>query len=138
MVLFFVAVLWGAASAQFLVQTVTSLIICFIDLSGLVFSRVSKKFTAYGALVGLVQTVVFAALFLAGNWITSNYIDFVSLNANSIASLVAFLLSFIYCAKQVPGKILVARLSAWKPYFVQAAMTQPDAVAYAKKYVSSR
>ncbi|MGB7034088.1 MAG: hypothetical protein WBD71_01065 [Xanthobacteraceae bacterium] len=135
---FIAAVVWGSLSAQFLVQVVSSLITGFVYLSGLLFSRVSKSITAIGTLVGFIQAVVFAALFFGGNWFASSYIDYGSWNADSIASVVAFLLTIIYCALQVPGKILVARLCAWKPYFAQTVRTRrpgEEAVAFAREYL---
>jgi hypothetical protein len=134
---FIAAVLWGSLSAQFLVQAVLSLITGFVYLSGLMFSRVSKSLNAIGTVVGFVQAAVFAALFLGGNWFASDYIDYGSWSTDSIASVVAFLLTIIYCAVQVPGKILLARLCAWKPYFAQAVNTQPasERIAFARKFL---
>jgi hypothetical protein len=137
-VIFIAAVIWGLLAAQFMVQAITSFVLAFVYLSGLMFSRVSKSLNATGILVSLVQAIVFLVLFFGGNGVTSKFIDYDSWNANSIASTVAVLLSLIYCGVQVPGKFLLARLSAWEPYFVQAANTFPPAqrIAYAKKYRS--
>jgi hypothetical protein len=137
---FIAAVIWGSLSAQFLVQVVTSLIISGVYLSGLLFSRVAKSFTAGGTVVSFIQAIVFAALFFGGNWLASDYIDYATWNADSIASLIAFLLTIVYCAVQVPGKILLARLSAWRPYFPTLANMQPAhaRVAYARQYLKEQ
>ena len=45
-------------------------------------------------------------------------------DANWIAGLVAFVVTFIYCAMQVPDKILAARMCAMKPFFAEAARAQ--------------
>jgi hypothetical protein len=134
---FIAALIWGSLSGQFLVQAVTSLLIAFVCFSGLVFSQVSKSRTAIGTAVSFVQAIVFAALFFGGNWFASEYIEYATWNANSIASAVTFSLTIIYCAVQVPGKILLARLSTWKPYFAEAVSTQPvgERVAFARKYL---
>jgi hypothetical protein len=132
-------IVWGSLSAQFLVQTITSLIIASISLAGLAFSKVPKDMNAAGCIAALAQAAIFAVLFFGGNWFASGYIDFASWNAASIASLVAFVSTLIYCALQVPGKILLARLSAWAPFFVQAAMGRPrnERVSLAKEYRAS-
>ena len=136
---FIAAVVWGSLSAQFLVQVVTSLIIGFVFLSGLMFSRVRKSLTAQGAAAGFIQAIVFAALLVGGTWFVSDYVDYGRWNTNSISSAVAFLLTIIYCAVQVPGKILVARLCAWRPFFAQAVSTLSagESVAFARKYLKS-
>jgi hypothetical protein len=41
--IFIVAIVWGALPAQFLVQTITSLVVVIIYLSGLAFSDVPKS-----------------------------------------------------------------------------------------------
>jgi hypothetical protein len=137
--LFIAALIWGSLSAQFLVQIVTSLIIVCVYLSGLLFSRVGKSLNAMGAFVGFLQAVIFSALFFGGAWFAIDYIDYTTWNADSIASVVAFLLTISYCVLQVPGKILLARLCAWEPHFVQAVNTQAvgDRVAFARKFLKN-
>jgi hypothetical protein len=135
-VLIFVwAVIWGSLSAQLLVQTVTSLIISAINLAGLTFSKVAKSHNAIAFAASVVQVLLFAVLFYAGNWLSSNYIDYGSWNATSIASLLSFLATIMYCAPQVPGKLLLARMAAWRPYFMEASMAVPanERVAFARK-----
>jgi hypothetical protein len=136
--LFLVALVWGSLSAQFFVQATTSLILSLICFSGLVFSRVSKALNAAGTFVSLIQALVFAGLFLGGNWIASNYIDYETWNVNCIAGLVAFLGTIVYCAAQVPGKVLLTRMTAWGPYFMEAANTvlARERVAFARKYLT--
>jgi hypothetical protein len=53
----------------------------------------------------------------------------------SITTLVTFLFSLVYRAVQVPGKLLLARMINWQPYFAEAAMVVPrnERIAYAKK-----
>jgi hypothetical protein len=135
-----VAVVWGLLAAQFFVQAFLCLVLTCLFLSGLLFSRVRKLNNATAALVSLVQVVLFALLFSFGCWLTSDYIGFDSWNANSIAFAVAFLFSMVYCGVQVPGKILLARMSAWIPYFAEAVNTQPakERIAYARKISKSK
>jgi hypothetical protein len=138
-ILFIGAIIWGSLSAQFLVQAITSLIIASICLAALALSEVPRDMNGAGAVASLVQAILFAALFIGGNWLTSNYIDYASWNAASIASLVAFIGTLVYVVPQVPGKILLARLSAWTPFFAQAAMGRPrsERVALARQYRAS-
>jgi hypothetical protein len=105
--LFIAAVIWGSLSAQFLVQTLLCLINGAISLSALIFSKVSKLLNATGSLVNVAMALLFLALFLGGNWIASDYIDYESWNTNSIASVVASLATLVYCGVQVPVKILL-------------------------------
>jgi hypothetical protein len=109
------SIVWGLLAAQFFVQTATSLVIAFIFLSGLLFSRVRKSNNAAGLLASVVQTAIFASLVIGGNWFAKEYFLLAPWNANLIAATAAFCISLVYCAVQVPGKILLARTSAWKP-----------------------
>jgi len=135
-VLIFVwSIVWGALSAQFLVQTVTSLIIAAIFLAGLAFSKVAKSRNATGFGASAAQVLVFGALFQGGNWLSSYVIDYSSWNATSVAGLLSFLATIAYCVSQVPSKLLLARMSAWRPYFMEASMAVPanERVAFARK-----
>jgi hypothetical protein len=128
-------IIWGALSAQFLVQTVTSLVVAIIYLSGLAFSKVAKSRNATGFAVSAAQVLVFAALFYAGNWLSANFIDYDAWNATSIAGLLSFTVTIVYCALQIPGKLLLARMTAWRPYFMEASMAVPanERIAFARK-----
>jgi hypothetical protein len=129
------AIVWGALSAQFLVQTVTSFIIAIIYVTGLACSKVAKSHNAIGSAVSVAQVVVFAALFYGGNWLSIYFVNYDTWNAASIAGLLSFLLGIVYGALQVPGKLLVARMAGWRPYFMEASMTVPahERVAFARK-----
>jgi hypothetical protein len=137
-ILFFVvALIWGSLSAQFLVQVVTSVIVAFVYLSGIVLSKVRRAMNCAAVLASVGQAILFCILFLGGNWITSNYvIDYGTWNVGSITSLFAFLGTIIYCSRQVPGKVLLARMCAWVPYFMEASMRMPanERVALARKW----
>jgi hypothetical protein len=137
--IFIAGLIWGSLSAQFLVQTITSLIIASVYLAALASAKVPRTWNAAACGVSLLQAIIFAALFFGGNWLASLYIDFVNMNATSIASLVTFLVTLLYTARQVPGKILVARLSSQDHWFVRAAMNRPPAevVELAWKYRAS-
>lgn len=137
--LFVGAIAWGSLSALFLVQAITSLIIASIYLAGLAFSKVSRDLNGKGAMASLVQAIVFAVLFFGGNLLTSNYFVYVSCNATSIVSLIVFVGTVACVVPQVPGKILLARLSAWTPFFAQAAMdrSRSERVALARQYRAS-
>lgn len=118
---FIIAVIWGSLSAQFLVQVVTSLIIGFVYLVGAVLSKVSRAMNFTGALISIGQTLLFGVLLFGGTWMISEYvIDYDTWSAGAIASLLAFLGTSIYCARQVPGKLLLARMCAWVPNFMEA------------------
>jgi hypothetical protein len=138
-ILFIGAIIWGSLSAQFLVQAITSAIIASIFLAALVFSEVPRNMNVAGAVVSLAQAILFAALFIGGNWLASDYIDYASWNAASIASFVTFVGTLAYVSPQVLGKILLARLSAGTPFFAQAAMSRPrnQRVALARQYRAS-
>jgi hypothetical protein len=136
--IFIVGLIWGSLSAQFLVQTVTSLLNALIYLAGLASGKVPRAWNAMASGVALLQAIIFAALFLGGNWLASAYTDF-SMNATFVGSLVSFLVTLLYTARQVPGKILVANLSSQDHWFVRAAMRKPPAevVTLAWKYRAS-
>ncbi len=135
-VIFVLGIIWGSLSAQFLVQAVTAFIIALLFLTGIAYSKVSRVTNVVGVLAALVQSIIFGAIFVGGNWIASEYVSYESWNANSIASLVSFLVTIIYVAPQVPGKILLARMCAWVPFFSEASMRVPrnERVAFARKY----
>ena len=114
--LFIGSMVWGALAAQFLVQAISSFISACIFLCGLLFSRVKKKLNAIFFSSALTRAVVFAVL-LAG-WV-GLLVGFG--NVNWVAGSVAFVVSFIYSAIQVPNKILAARMCAMKPIFAEMA-----------------
>ena len=132
-----VGVIWGSVSAQFLVQVTTSLILVFVYLAGAALSKVSRAMNFTGALASFGQTLLFGALFFSGNWLTSEYlIDYNTWNVGSIVSLLAFLGTIIYCARQIPGKIVLAKMCAWVPNFMEASMRVPPAerIALARRW----
>jgi hypothetical protein len=45
----------------------------------------------------------------------------------------------IYCSLQVPGKVRLAMMSAWVPYFMEASMQVPakERVGFARQYRAS-
>lgn len=135
LVTFIGAVIWGAFSAQLLVQTIFSFCSAWLCLIALPFSRVKKEHNAAGAVAYLAQSFLFGIVFVAGSWISSNFVDYESWNVNSIAGLVVFLGSIICMLPQMPGKILLARRCAWEPSFMEAVNCQPrsERVAFAKK-----
>lgn len=134
--IFIAGLIWGSLSAQFFVQTIVCLVVASLHLLGFVFSSVSKANNALGAGVALFQTILFGALFVGGNWIASNYIDYEEWNATSIGGLITFLATIAYIARQVPGKIMLANMCAWEPYFFEASSAMPvnERIAFAKKW----
>ena len=117
------AVFWGALSAQFLVQTISSFTTALIFLYGLFFSRVKKNITASGFAANITLAGLFAVFLLGGFWLIASYtpLDHAGWNLNYTGGLVAFVISFIYCFIQVPDKIYIARLVAMTPYFAERA-----------------
>ena len=137
-VVFVSAVIWGALSAQFLVQAIVSLCIALLFLSGVAFSKVSKVMNFAGSLTSLFQSIIFGVLFVGGNYFSSGYIRYDSWNAASIATVVSFLATIIYVSQQIPGKILLAKMCAWVPYFFEASNCIPEneRVAFARRYLT--
>jgi hypothetical protein len=137
--IFILAIVWGSLSAQFLLQAIISLITSCICLFALPFSKVGKFINAGGALISLVQAIIFGALFFFGNWYSDDYINYSSHGASSIASVISFVVTIICIVPQFPGKILLARMSAWMPQFAEASNVMPrhDRVAYAKRVRAS-
>jgi hypothetical protein len=133
--IFILAMIWGSLSAQFLMQTVTSLILASIYLTGVAFSKVSRTVNGAGTLATLAQVIIFGGLFLTGNWFASHYVDYSSFNTASVASALSFVATIIYVAPRVPGKILLARMRAWVPSFGEASMHIPanERVEFARK-----
>ena len=133
--IFILAIVWGSLSAQFLMQTVTSLILASVYLTGFAFSKVSRTVNGAGTAATLAQVIVFGALFLSGNWFASHYVDYSSFNTVSVASALSFVATIIYVAARVPGKILLARMRAWVPSFGEASMHIPanERVEFARK-----
>jgi len=45
------------------------------------------------------------------------------------------LASIVYCVLQIPDKVLVARLCAWKPFFAEAMRARPQSeqLAFARR-----
>jgi hypothetical protein len=134
--LFIGSIVWGAITAQFLVQTLSSFASAGIHLYGLLFSQVKKRLNAIFFASSLTQAVVFAVLLVGGFWLIDLYIPHPS-NADLIAALVAFAFCFVYCLAQVPNKILVARMCAMRPFFAEAArarrLSPNETAAFARK-----
>jgi len=135
---FVAAIVWGSLAAQLLVQTFTSFCLSVIFLSGFLFSSVSKSRNAQACLIMVAQFFAFDALFLAGNWLANKYIDYDASNAILIALLVSFFLMIVYGVVRVPGKLLLAKLSAWQPLFAEAALLAPNPVAFARQFKNQR
>ena len=131
-------IIWGSLAAQFIVQNFTSSSLAVIYLSGFMFSPVSKSRNARACLVMVAQSLVFLVLFFGGNWLANKYIDYDAWNAIAIASLGSFWLMIVYGVVQVPGKLLLAELSAWQPFFAEAAVLAPDPVAFARQFQKSK
>ena len=132
-----IAIIWGALSAQFAAQCVTSFIIAALSLAGIVISKVPKAMNLAGTLSGTVQLIIFGILFVLGNWLTSKYIiDYDTWNASSLAAMLSFMASMIYCIRQVPGKVLLAKMCAFTPGFMEAQMREPRSrrIALARKW----
>jgi hypothetical protein len=130
------AIVWGALSAQFLVQALLSFGLASMHLVALAFSKVARSWNSAGAAAMFAQAILCAALFIGGNWVSADYIDYDSLNAACVASVASFLVTLVYVCRQVPGKILLARFSAWVPYFAEAAFRAPtrERVQLARRY----
>ncbi|WP_315729140.1 hypothetical protein [Bradyrhizobium sp. SZCCHNS2015] len=130
------AMIWGALSALSFLQTITSFVAALIFLSALLFSGRNRGDNALGCSVMIVQTAFFGVLFLGGNWISSLVIDYVSVNAASIAGLIAFVAGCIFFAREVPGRLLLTRLTAFDPMFAMMVNRWPrgERVTLAKRY----
>jgi hypothetical protein len=129
------AIVWGGFAAQFLVQSITSFLDGLIALAGLVGSRVDKVLNATGVGVGFGLAILFAALVYLGSWISVRFIDYNTWNGRLITLAVVFSLSLIYCLIQVPGKLILAWVTAWVPNFAELSRSVPAAqrVGYAWK-----
>ena len=126
---------WGALSALLLVQIFASLIILFIFLASLAFSEVAKSLNAIGLATSVAQVLLFGVL-LAGGIGPSGFILVNYSPLSLVAALLSFLATIAYCAPQIPGKLLLARMCAWRPYFTEASMALPrnERVAFARRY----
>jgi hypothetical protein len=103
--LFIGSIVWGSLAALFLVQTISSLISAGIHLYSLSFSRVKNELNTIFFATALTQAVLFAALLVGGFWLIGWYVEL--WNANWTAGSVAFVLTFIYCAIQVPNNVAI-------------------------------
>lgn len=129
LLLLIASIVWGALTAQLLVQILSSFTTAGIYLYGLLFSRVKKRLNAIFFITSLTMAMVFAVLLAGGFWLIDLYVPYPS-NADLIAALVAFLFYLVYCLVQVPDKMLVARMNAMRPFFAEVARAlSPDEVA---------
>lgn len=117
--IFIGALIWGALSAQFLAQVISSCVNAFIYMAAIPFSKVDKSNNGIGLAVSVAQALMFGLLFFGGNWISGLYIDYLSFDATTMASLLSFLASLIYCIIQIPGKARFAKNCAWQPGFAE-------------------
>jgi hypothetical protein len=93
-----------------------------IYLYGLLFSRVKKRLNAIFFGTALTQAVLFAFLFVGGFWLVGLFVEHPVPTANWFAGFVAFIVTFAYCAIQVPDKIRAARNSCGKNVCNEAAV----------------
>jgi hypothetical protein len=121
---FIISVVWGSLAAQFLVQTISSFTSACIYLYGLLFSRVKKRLNAIFFGKALTQAALFAVLFVGGFWLVGLFVEHPVPTGNWIAGFIAFIVTFAYCAIQVPDKIRAARMCAMKPLFAEFASAQ--------------
>lgn len=125
MLVIIAAIVWGGFAAQFIIQLIVSLISALINLAGLVFSPVSPMVTGAGALAGILQVIFFALMFAVGSWLFSKYIGFIWWNGTTITLAVAFAFSLVYCAVQMPSKLVLAWAVAWQSGFAETSMIVP-------------
>ena len=100
---------WGALTAQFLVQILSSLTsaciylygLLFSRVYGLLFSRVKKRLNAIFFATSLTQAVVFAILLVGGFWLIDLYIPYPS-NADLAAAAGAFVCYFVLLRSSGP------------------------------------
>jgi hypothetical protein len=114
-----------------------SFIVAAISLTAIAISKVPRSMNVAGTLTGTGQLIIFGVLFVGGNWLSSKYIiDYGTWNSNSIAAMLSFLASTIYCIRQVPGKILLTKMCGFTPGFMDAQMREPPntRIAFARKW----
>ena len=138
--IFIGAVFWGLLAAQLLVQAAVSTLNGLIPLLGLFLSKVDRSTNAMGAVAGLVQGAVFWALLAGGYWLSLRFFNYSAWDGVEVAMVIAFVVSFAYCAIQIPGKLYLAWVCAWEPHFFQSATLVPpqQRLAYAMKWRSDK
>jgi hypothetical protein len=121
-----VAIFWGSLSARLAVRCVTALIIALVCLVALGLSNVSTRTNFAGMIAGAGRLFLFGILLVGGYWVTSKYIiDYYTWNPDSIAATLFFIASTIYDIRQLPGKVLLTKMCAFAPGFMEAQRHQP-------------
>ena len=124
----FLGISWvflGFIMGQFLVQVIVSFLTGTISLAGIAFSKVDLKTNAVGTFAGYSQALLFAALTYLCVRFGTSYISYQLWNTALITTMVAFIISILYAAKQVYGKMMLTYMCAWIPYFFEASLSVP-------------
>jgi hypothetical protein len=118
---------------------VVAFVVSLVYFTGIVFAKVSKRMNLMGAATSFLQSILFIIFFGGGNWLSSYIVDYDTWNVASIAALISFVVTIICIFSQVPGKIFLAKMSAWSPYFFEASMAVPThkRVAFARKVAAT-
>lgn len=120
-----VAAVGGVVAAQFLVRSVTSLIINVVFLASFRQSKVDRANTAFGFASSLVQTISFAALFYVSSSLIVTRLDFTVWTPATVAFGGAAILAALHALARLPGEINLARLCAWEPGFAEDLASTP-------------
>ena len=124
---FAVALFCGLFAAQFAMQALTSTIVLLLSLAGFLVSKVQKRYSGLQALAALCQAALFAVLTYAVLWTATQFLDLTELNLASIVLLIAAAVTILFMAFRIPGKVLLARRTAWDVGFREAMMASPRA-----------
>jgi hypothetical protein len=133
--LFAVAVAWGSLSAQFLAQVAASLVAAVVyGIPAITGSQVRRVTNLTGATISFAHAIAYGGLLIFGYKMIGAYIAGAWTPATT-GLLIASVGTIILVAPRVPGKILLARMCAHVPNFLEeASMRFPvsERVAYAR------
>jgi hypothetical protein len=139
--IFALAVVWGSLSGQFLAQAVTSLVAAVVYIiAAITGSPVCKVRNLTGTLISFSHAIVYSMLLICGYKTVGAYVTDIW-SAASVGFLISFLATIVLVAPRVPGKILLARMCARVPNFVQEASLRfpvSERVAFARRWQAKR
>jgi len=100
-----VSPLWGAISAQLVLQAWMGVVNFFISFVGFVKGAVPRKDTALAMAVALFSVVSFSLLLRAGFWLLTDLLPFGQTQAENVVYWVFAGLSALYILPQIPQKV---------------------------------
>jgi hypothetical protein len=129
--IFFAGTLFGL----FLIYGICSCLIIYVVVVGIFAARVQIKTNLVHLFTFATQAILFAGLAFGVYWLADKILDLHSLNAGTLSAIIGALISVLYGASRIEGKLVLARMCAFVPSFTEQIYSIPadQRIGFAKR-----